>query len=79
MKAELDVITITIRKGADEEWPSGHEQLVLSDAVEREFEVIEISEPYSSGTWSFIMRERNHRAVVRRINELIRECTGKET
>ena len=76
MKAEFDVVTITIRRGRTEEWPSGHEQVCLSDAIEREFEVIESGGPYTSGTWSFVMREADHVAVVKRINELIEEYIG---
>jgi hypothetical protein len=76
VKAELESILVTIRKSAEEEWPSAYEQRALADDIEREFEVVDSAGPYASGTWSFILRERNQRAVVRRINELIREHTG---
>lgn len=76
MKAELDTIVITIRK-REGEWPSAYEQQLLVDDIEHEFDVVDIAGPFVSGEWSFTMRERDIDAVVNRINELIREHTGR--
>lgn len=76
MKAEFDTITIVLCRG-DDEWPSSCEQQSLIDDIVNEFDVIDINGPYASGRWLFIMRERDIAAAVTRVNELIREHTGR--
>jgi hypothetical protein len=73
MKADFEASTITIRKNWDEEWPEGIERQALIESIEQEFDVVEILGPYTSGTWSFVMRESDYKHAVLRINELIAE------